>query len=94
MPSRTKKRRTQSAINAPDRRVCCAAILEFSASGAARGKRSPDAALRPSAFAGVPVELRKYDGMIHGFFTLGAAFSQAVRALREGATALRQAVGG
>ncbi len=43
--------------------------------------------------AGVPVQRRRYDGMIHGFFGLSAAFPASVDAIRRSATALRRAFG-
>ncbi len=39
--------------------------------------------------AGVKVTARRYDGMIHGFFTLCAVFEQSRMAIAEAATALR-----
>jgi len=42
--------------------------------------------------AGVPTTLRRYDGQIHGFFTMGALIDRAVAALDETATALRAAL--
>jgi acetyl esterase len=39
--------------------------------------------------AGVPVRLRRYDGMIHGFFTMASVFPQAKAAVQEIAEALR-----
>ena len=33
--------------------------------------------------AGVPVKVRRFDGMIHGFFGMGAVFPQAATALQE-----------
>ncbi len=41
--------------------------------------------------AGVSVQLLRYDGMIHGFFTMGAAIDQAQSAMRQAAAALRAA---
>jgi len=43
--------------------------------------------------AGVPVQLKRYDGMIHGFFGMGALLTQARTATREAADALRAAFG-
>lgn len=41
--------------------------------------------------AGVPVTLSRYDGMIHGFFSLGAVLDQGQQAISEAAAALRAA---
>jgi len=43
--------------------------------------------------AGVPVEHRRYDGLIHGFFGLSGAFDASRDALDYVATALRRAFG-
>ena len=40
--------------------------------------------------AGVPVVLRRYDGMIHGFFNLGTALDQGQEAMAACSAALRQ----
>jgi acetyl esterase len=41
--------------------------------------------------AGVPVMLTRYDGMIHGFFSLGAVLDQGKNAMAEAAAGLRAA---
>jgi acetyl esterase len=41
--------------------------------------------------AGVPVMLTRYDGMIHGFFSLGAVLDQGKNAIAEAAAGLRAA---
>jgi acetyl esterase len=41
--------------------------------------------------AGVPVTLAHYDGMIHGFFAMGAMISQGRAAIQQAAAALRAA---
>jgi acetyl esterase len=41
--------------------------------------------------AGVPVTLKRYDGMIHGFFSLGKVFAQGKQAIQESANGLRAA---
>jgi len=41
--------------------------------------------------AGVPVTLTRYDGMIHGFFSLGAVLDQGKNAIAEAAAGLRTA---
>jgi acetyl esterase len=41
--------------------------------------------------AGVPVTLKRYDGMIHGFFSLGKVFPQGKQAIQEAANGLRTA---
>jgi len=41
--------------------------------------------------AGVPVTLSRYDGMIHGFFSLGAVLGQGQHAIAEAAARLRAA---
>jgi acetyl esterase len=41
--------------------------------------------------AGVPVQLTRYDGMIHGFFMMGGILDQGRRALEQAAAALRTA---
>jgi acetyl esterase len=46
---------------------------------------------RALAAAGVPVELRRYDGMIHNFVTLPEAFDDAGAALAWAVTRLRRA---
>jgi acetyl esterase len=43
--------------------------------------------------AGVPVQLRRYDGMIHGFFSMASVFPQAKQAVAEAAEALRGSFG-
>ncbi len=43
--------------------------------------------------AGVPVELTRYDGMIHAFFGLSSAFDASREALALTGTALRRAFG-
>ena len=42
--------------------------------------------------AGVPVTLTRYDGMIHGFFGMGALLDQGKQAVAEAAAALRTAL--
>ncbi len=42
--------------------------------------------------AGTPVELTRYDGMIHGFFTMSALIDQGKEAIRQSAVALRAAL--
>ena len=41
--------------------------------------------------AGVPVTLKRYDGMIHGFFCLGTVLEQGKQAIEDAAAALRTA---
>jgi acetyl esterase len=41
--------------------------------------------------AGVPVTLTRYNGMIHGFFSLGHVFDQGQKAMAEAGAALRAA---
>jgi acetyl esterase len=41
--------------------------------------------------AGVPVTMRRYDGMVHGFFRLPAMIDRSEDALREASNALRDA---
>lgn len=41
--------------------------------------------------AGVPVTLKRYDGMIHGFFTMAGVIDQSNKAIDETAEILRQA---
>jgi acetyl esterase len=41
--------------------------------------------------AGVPTTLRRYDGLIHGFFTMGGLIDRARDAVRDAASALRAA---
>jgi acetyl esterase len=43
--------------------------------------------------AGIEVEARRYDGMIHGFFGCPAAFDASVAAMQQVGTALRRAFG-
>jgi acetyl esterase len=44
--------------------------------------------------AGVPVTLQRYDGMIHGFFSLGSVFDRGREAVAAAGTSLRAAFGG
>jgi len=41
--------------------------------------------------AGVPITLKRYDGMIHGFLSLGTVLEQGKRAIEDAAAALRTA---
>jgi acetyl esterase len=41
--------------------------------------------------AGVPVTLHRYDGMIHGFFSMGPLLDQGKQAVAEAVSALRAA---
>jgi acetyl esterase len=41
--------------------------------------------------AGVPVKISRYDGMIHGFFSMGAVLDQGNKAIAEAAEALKVA---
>jgi len=41
--------------------------------------------------AGIPVQLTRYNGMIHGFFTMSAVIDQGRRAIEQAAAALRRA---
>ena len=43
--------------------------------------------------AGVAAEATRYDGMFHGFFSLGAALSDGRRAVSQAADALARAIG-
>lgn len=47
---------------------------------------------RRLAQSGVPAAIRRFDGMIHGFFTGGALFDAAGEAVSEAAAALREAL--
>lgn len=42
--------------------------------------------------AGVPVQLARYDGMIHGFFAMASAIDQGKKAIQQAAAALRAAL--
>jgi acetyl esterase len=42
--------------------------------------------------AGVPVTLKRYEGMIHGFFSLGMVFTQGQQAMADAAAGLRGAL--
>jgi acetyl esterase len=44
--------------------------------------------------AGVEVQLSRYDGMIHGFFGLGALLDQGKKAVEEAASLLRRRFAG
>jgi acetyl esterase len=48
---------------------------------------------RRLAAAGVPVEIRRYDGMLHAFFTLGQVFDDGREAVAYAGEALRRALG-
>ncbi len=41
--------------------------------------------------AGVPAEVTRYEGMVHGFFSMGALFEKGKAAIAESAAALRKA---
>jgi acetyl esterase len=41
--------------------------------------------------AGVPVTLKRYDGMIHGFFSMPAVFDDGKQAIQDASAALRAA---
>ncbi len=41
--------------------------------------------------AGVPVTLKRYDGMIHGFFSMGDLLTQAREAIDEASAQLKKA---
>ena len=43
--------------------------------------------------AGVPVELRRYDGVIHGFFSMGDMIAKGKTAVQHATGALRKAYG-
>ncbi len=45
------------------------------------------------ADAGVPVELKRYDGMLHAFFTMGQVFDEGRAAVAFAGAALRRALG-
>ena len=42
------------------------------------------------AEAGVPVEHRRYDGVMHGFFAMSGVLDDAERAMRQAAGFLRE----
>jgi acetyl esterase len=42
--------------------------------------------------AGVPVEIKRYNGMIHGFFSLGHVMDQGKKAITDACAALRAAL--
>jgi acetyl esterase/lipase len=42
--------------------------------------------------AGVPVELKHYPGMIHGFLQMADSFQEGKRAIAEAGSALRMAL--
>ena len=42
--------------------------------------------------AGVPTVCRRYDGMFHGFFSMGELIDTGKRALEDAASALREAL--
>ena len=42
--------------------------------------------------AGVPVEIKRYNGMIHGFFSLGQVMAQGKHAIVDAAVTLRAAL--
>ena len=44
------------------------------------------------AEAGVPVECKRYDGMLHAFFTLGQAFDDGRASVAYAGAALRRAL--
>ena len=41
---------------------------------------------------GVPVAVHEFEGMVHGFFSLGKYFPQAVKAVERAGDALRAAL--
>ncbi len=41
--------------------------------------------------AGVPAQVTRYDGMMHGFFTMAAMLDQGRKAVQQAAAALRTA---
>jgi acetyl esterase len=44
--------------------------------------------------AGVPVIIKRYEGMIHGFFSLGHMMTQGKQAVADAAAGLRAAFAG
>jgi acetyl esterase len=44
--------------------------------------------------AGVSTKLRRFDGLIHGFFTMTEVFPQAREAVRDASDAMREALRG
>ena len=52
-----------------------------------------EAYARRLADAGVPVECRRYDGMLHAFFTLGQVFDDGRAAVAHAGETLRRALG-
>jgi acetyl esterase len=92
LPSRDAAREpTASPLNATDVRGLAPAMILTAECDPLRDQA--EAYARKLQSAGVPVELKRYEGMIHPFFQFGGILDTAKVALEDAGSALRRALG-